>query len=75
MNVLKLLAAISILASSAFAQNPGFFVGAGGGLARLNVSSFAVYNPLASIAGHPEGEAVKAIDGRSNVSVARLTGG
>jgi len=75
MNALKLLAVISILASSALAQEPGFFVGAGGGLARLDVGRFTVYNPNAVITGHPEGEPLASIDGRSNVSVARLNVG
>jgi opacity protein-like surface antigen len=75
MKTLKLLAVLSIFASSAFAQNPGFFVGAGGGLARLDVGTFTVYNPRASISVQPEGEHLDAIDRRSNVSVARLTVG
>ena len=75
MKTFKLLAVLSILASSAFAQNPGFFVGAGGGLARLDVGTFTMYNPSAAITGQPEGEHLDAIDRRSNVSVARLTVG
>jgi len=40
MNSLKTLAVFSILASAALAQDPGFFVKTGGGIARMAVDSF-----------------------------------
>jgi len=40
MKTLKILAVISTLATSAFAQEPGFFVNVGGGLAQLKAGSF-----------------------------------
>jgi len=75
MKAYKFLAVASVLTSTALAQTPGFFVSAGGGVARINVGSFTVYNPDASIQGQPQGEALGAVDRKDNVSVARLTAG
>lgn len=41
----------------------------------MNVGNFAVYNPVASIPGQPQGEMLVAIDKKDTVSVARLTVG
>ncbi len=75
MKALKWVAVISILATSALAQTPGFFVSAGGGMAKMKVDGFAVYNPVASVPGQPQGEALAAIEKNDTVSVVRLTVG
>ena len=72
MNTLKVLAVLSIVASSAFAaQESGFFVGAELGRARLKNDGFTVYNSIASTGP----EALPALDTTNNVSVGRLTMG
>ena len=72
MNTIKYCTIISILASSVFAQESGFFISAGGGVARMTVDNFAVYNPVASIPGQPLGEALPALDRKDSAAVTRL---
>lgn len=71
----NILAVVSILASSAFAQTPGFFVSAGGGQAWMDVGHFVVYNPDSSVPGTPGLEALAAKGTKDTVSVVRLTVG
>jgi outer membrane protein W len=75
MKALKILALFAVLASSAFAQKPGFFVTAGGGVALMETGNFSVYNPNASVPDSPLGEELKVTTTRDNVSVVRLTAG
>ncbi|MFT3781214.1 MAG: outer membrane beta-barrel protein [Nibricoccus sp.] len=72
MKTLKVLAVLSIAASSLFAaQEPGFFVGAGVGKAQLKNATITKYNPLAS----PSPEALPSRNNTNNVSVAAATVG
>jgi outer membrane protein W len=75
MKALKILAMFAVLASSAFAQKPGFFVTAGGGVVRMETGNFSVYNPVASIPDSPLGEQLQATNTRDKVSMVRLTTG
>lgn len=75
MNVLKYCMLSTILASAAFAQEPGFFVSISGGTSQMKAGNFAVYNPVASIPGQPLGEALPAVDRKDSVTVSRLTFG
>ena len=68
MKALRLLAVVSVLATSAFAQKPGFFVSAGGGLAKMDVGEFVVYNPYTSTLG---GEPLATTKTKATVSVVR----
>jgi hypothetical protein len=80
MKTLKRLATISVLASSAFAQAPGFFISGSGGIAQTNVENFTVFNayyiniPSAQIYP-PPGETLSVTDKKSSESVARLSVG
>lgn len=73
MNPIKYCILVSILVSSVFAQESGFFFSAGGGVARMSIDRFSVYNPVASIPGQPLGEALPVLNRKDTVPVARLT--
>jgi len=75
MKAKKFLAVFLLLAASAFAQTPGLFITAGGGLAQMTTGNFSVYNPQASISGQPQGEELPVLDKKATVGVARLTVG
>jgi hypothetical protein len=76
---IKIVAVFTVLASSMLAQTPGFFVSAGGGVARMNVSDFTVTNPAYITYYHyspprlQDSEALPAVDKTSTVGVVRLT--
>jgi hypothetical protein len=60
------------MTSCAYAQKPGFFVTAGGGLARMKAGSFTVFNPTADT---PREERLETTSKKDSASVARLTVG
>lgn len=73
MNPIKYCLLISVLTSSVLAQESGFFFSAGGGIVRMSVDGFSVYNPVASIPGQPLGEALPALDRNETTAMTRLT--
>jgi outer membrane protein W len=75
MKALKILVLFAVLASSAFAQKPGFFVAAGGGVVRMEAGDFTVFNPQASIPGSPQGELLAPTNTRDTVTFVRMTVG
>ncbi len=64
MKTIKLMAVVSILASSALAQIPGFYVSAGGGLAEVKAGDFALTTSY--------GEKLKSKDAKNRVPVVCL---